>query len=77
MLAAGGVILVKDFFLEDSRTAPAMAAQFSVNMLVATAAGKSYTRSETLALLASAGFGDFQTVGVAAHSQVIQARRES
>ena len=75
--APAGRILVKDFFLEDSRTEPAMAAQFSVNMLVATEGGKSYTRTETVALLESAGFAVDQVVDVAVHSQVICAHRES
>lgn len=76
-LAPNGRILVKDFFLEDDRTAPAYAAQFSVNMLVATEQGKSYTLSETRELLRRAGFGGFRAVEVAAHSRVLEARRES
>lgn len=75
--APGGRILLKDFFLEESGTEPAMAAQFSVNMLVATAGGKSYRRSEAVDLLAGAGFETEEVVDVAVHSQVICARRES
>ncbi|MBU2503078.1 methyltransferase domain-containing protein [bacterium] len=75
--APGGRILLKDFFLEDSGTEPAMAAQFSVNMLVATEGGKSYKRSETVGLLRKAGFTVEEVVDVAVHSQVICARRES
>jgi ubiquinone/menaquinone biosynthesis C-methylase UbiE len=72
-LVPGGQLLLKDFFLEDSRIEPAGAAQFSVNMLVNTAGGKSYTRSEILDLLEQSGFGDFDIVDVGAQSQVIVA----
>ncbi len=70
-LVPGGRLLLKDFFLEDSRTEPVPCAQFSVNMLVHSEGGKSYTRSETLALLEEAEFGDFDIVDIASHSQVI------
>jgi len=74
-LSPGGRVMVKDFFLEDCRSRPAAGAQFSINMLVATTAGKSYTRSETMALLADAGFADCEVIDVAKHSQVLIARR--
>jgi len=70
-LNPGGRILVKDFYLDDDRLNPAFAAQFSVNMLTATAGGKSYTRAETLALLAETGFGGITAVPVAKGSQVL------
>jgi cyclopropane fatty-acyl-phospholipid synthase-like methyltransferase len=76
-LVPGGRILVKDFFLEDDRVNPPSAAVFSVNMLAGTERGKSYTRSETIALLAEAGFGPPNVIDVARHSQVLDARRES
>ena len=38
-LNPGGRILVKDFYLHDNRVEPAFAAQFSINMLTATAGG--------------------------------------
>lgn len=70
-LNPGGRILVKDFYLDDDRLHPAFAAQFSVNMLTATVGGKSYTRRETLALLAETGFGGITAVPVAKGSQVL------
>lgn len=76
-LAAGGRVMVKDFFLEESRTAPAWAAQFSVNMLVNTAGGKSYTFAEMEDLLAQTGFSGLESVPIGAHSRVIVGRRES
>ncbi len=70
-LVPGGQLLLKDFYLEDSKIEPAFGAQFSVNMLVNTRGGKTYTRSEVLALLGTAGFSDFEVVDVASQSQVI------
>jgi ubiquinone/menaquinone biosynthesis C-methylase UbiE len=72
-LREGGRLLLKDFFLEDSRTEPASGAQFSVNMLVNTRGGKTYTRREALDLLTEAGLGDFEIIDVARQSQVIVA----
>ncbi len=43
----GGRIVVKDFFLDDTRTEPQRAAVFAINMLVATTGGNSYTWTET------------------------------
>ena len=74
-LAPGGVMAVKDFFLEPCRTRPTRAARFSVNMLVCTSAGRCYTWDETEALLADAGFGDFRRETVARVSGLIVGRR--
>lgn len=74
-LAPGGLIVVKDFFLDDTRTRPAIAARFAVNMLVGTEAGKSYTTAETRALLAAAGFGECRVEEVARASALLIARR--
>jgi ubiquinone/menaquinone biosynthesis C-methylase UbiE len=76
-LTPGGRIMVKDFFLDDARTSPAWTAQFSVNMLVGTAGGKSYTFNEMLDLMGQAGFADCHTIEVARNSQVISGRLES
>jgi SAM-dependent methyltransferase len=70
-LNPGGRVLVKDFYLDDDRLQPASAAQFSVNMLAATTGGKSYTGTETEALLTAAGFERLSTVPVAKASQVL------
>jgi SAM-dependent methyltransferase len=74
-LAVSGSVIVKDFFLEESRTRPAAAARFSVNMLVGTEAGRSYTFAETRRLLAQAGFSDLQQQDVATASAVIIGRK--
>lgn len=76
-LAPGGRLLVKDFFLDESRTSPSFAAQFSVNMLVATRGGRSYTRGDAERMFTAAGLAVSGSWTVATHSLVIEARRES
>ncbi|RPJ84535.1 MAG: methyltransferase domain-containing protein [Acidobacteria bacterium] len=51
----GGLLCVKDFFLEPDRTAPAWAALFAVNMLVSTEKGDCYTVQEGSSWLTRAG----------------------
>jgi len=70
-LVPGGRLILKDFFLEDNRTQPASGAQFSVNMLVNTTGGKTYTQNKTLALLADAGFGPAEVIDVATQGQLL------
>jgi predicted O-methyltransferase YrrM len=57
-LEPGGTILVRDYFMDDSRTLPPEGAIFAVNMLAATAGGDTYTLSEVKEDLARAGFRD-------------------
>jgi len=70
-LAPGGRLLVKDFYLDDTGAAPAFPARFSVNMLVASEGGKSYTESETRALMTAAGFSDIERLEVPVHSAIL------
>jgi SAM-dependent methyltransferase len=55
-LAPGGRVVIQDFILEEDKTAPKMAALFSLNMLVGTERGASYNQSEYAAWLGEAGF---------------------
>jgi hypothetical protein len=48
--------VIQDFILEPSKTAPPMAALFSLNMLVGTQGGASYSEPEYAAWLREAGF---------------------
>lgn len=73
-LVPGGTLMVKDFYLDDSRTRPASAARFAVNMLVGTEAGRSYTLTETGRRLADAGFGAIRAIDVATTSGVLLGR---
>ena len=61
-LAPNGQIVVQDFILEPDKTAPRAAALFSLNMLVGTAAGSSYSEPEYATWLREAGFTDVRRV---------------
>jgi len=61
-LAPKGQVVVQDFILEPSKTAPRAAALFSLNMLVGTQAGASYSEPEYAAWLQKAGFSDVRRV---------------
>jgi predicted O-methyltransferase YrrM len=74
-LAPGGLLVIKDFFLSDTRTEPAFGARFAVNMLVGTEGGKSYTWTETEEFCRVLGLVDLARHRVAAHSGVVTARR--
>ena len=55
-LAPNGRLVVQEFFLEEDKTGPMMAALFSLNMLVGTKAGSSYSAAECTAWFNGAGF---------------------
>jgi hypothetical protein len=57
-LKAGGILLIRDIVLDETRTAPVAGALFAVNMLVATEGGNSYTLAEYREDLEQAGFAD-------------------
>ena len=74
-LVPGGTLIIKDFFLEDDRITPNTAALFSVNMLVGTEQGRSYTLTETREMLEEMGFTDFRAIEVATASRLLIARK--
>ena len=61
-LAPRGRLVVQDFILESGKTAPRAAALFSLNMLIGTRAGSSYSEPEYDAWLQEAGFQDIKRV---------------
>jgi (2Fe-2S) ferredoxin/predicted O-methyltransferase YrrM len=61
-LSPKGQFVVQDFILEPSKTAPRAAALFSLNMLVGTRAGSSYSEPEYADWLRDAGFTDVRRV---------------
>jgi hypothetical protein len=74
-LEPGGLLLVKEFFLADSRTEPSSAALFAVNMLVGTEGGKSYTWSETEAIVRSGGAEHCERIELPPTSGLLLARK--
>ncbi len=61
-LAPKGRVVVQDFILEPDKTSPSWAALFSVNMLVGTCGGASYSEPEYAGWLKNAGFTDVHHV---------------
>lgn len=54
----GGVILIHEFILENSKDAPEFAALFSINMLINNHGGRSYSEEELTKMLANEGVRD-------------------
>lgn len=54
-LNPGGQLVVRDFFLDEDRCGPLMSTLFSINMLVNTERGDTYTESEMRRWFAAAG----------------------
>ena len=65
-LRAGGMLLVTEFLLEDSKAEPREAALFRLNVVASYGPGSAgaLTRSELYALLEQAGFKDVDMVGL-------------
>ncbi|MDA8088352.1 MAG: methyltransferase [Nitrospiraceae bacterium] len=59
-LNPGGRAAINEFYLEDNRIAPLSGALFSINMLVNTEAGCTYTHGELKGFLKKAGFRDIK-----------------
>lgn len=55
-LEPGGLLLIKDFLVENDRSGPPFGLMFAINMLVATPEGDTYTFSEVEAWTSEAGF---------------------
>ncbi len=76
-LNLGGVIAVRDFVMEETRTKPAMGAFFGVNMLVGTTSGRVYTFQEIAEDLQMAGFTDVElAVPAETMSAIVVARKK-
>jgi cyclopropane fatty-acyl-phospholipid synthase-like methyltransferase len=74
-LNSDGLLILKDFLLNEARTAPAYAALFSLNMLVSTQRGRTYTRNEARKLLQEAGFSVIKSHGLKDSSTVLLAKK--
>lgn len=59
-LAPGGVLLIHDFILDDTRDGPLFATLFSLNMLAGTTEGRSYAQQEISDMMTQAGLVDIQ-----------------
>jgi len=55
VLEPGGMIIVHDFFLNDTMDGPLFPALFSLNMLLGTPSGQAYSEKHIMDMLAEAG----------------------
>ena len=76
-LAPGGRIVIQDFMPEDDRTGPHFAVVFSLNMLVNTTAGDTYTLSEIRQWTDAAGLRWCATIETDVPSTLVTAQRPS
>ena len=74
-LKPGGRLVIQDFILEPDKTAPKSAALFSLNMLVGTEHGASYSEPEYAVWLREAGFANVARVRLPGPSGLMIATR--
>lgn len=70
-LRDGGQIIVHEFVLDESKTRPQFAALFSLNMLIGTQEGASYSESEYRTWIAEAGFKFIRKIDLESDSSLI------
>ena len=70
-LAPNGRLVVQDFILNPEKTGPQHAALFSLNMLVSTEAGASYSESEYTHWMKAAGFTEVCRINLPGPSSLI------
>jgi len=70
-LVPNGRLLLQDFILNPDKTGPAQAALFSLNMLVSTESGASYSECEYTEWMKAAGFADVSRINLPGPSSLI------
>jgi precorrin-6B methylase 2 len=70
-LNRGGRVVIRDHVMEPDRTRPKEGALFAVNMLVSTAAGRTYTYDEIKACLEQAGFIEIRLLQKGEHMDAL------
>ena len=63
-LNTGGVLMVQEFILNDAKDGPPFPALFSLNMLLGTDAGQSYSEAELSAMMTEAGLSEVQRLAL-------------
>lgn len=63
-LEPGGLILVQEFILDDAKDGPPFPALFSLNMLLGTSSGQSYSQGELTGMLQRAGACDVRRLPI-------------
>ena len=70
-----GQVIIHEFVLDDTRTRPQFAALFSLNMLIGTQEGASYSETEYRAWLKESGFQHIKRVDLGYDSSLIIGRK--
>jgi predicted O-methyltransferase YrrM len=74
----GGMLMIRDHVMDESRTQPPAGAIFALNMLVATEGGDTYTFQEIKSSLETAGFIDIQQIQQGEHmAGIVTAKKPS
>jgi predicted O-methyltransferase YrrM len=74
-LNPGGRIVIQDHIMEEDRTAPARGALFSLNMLVNTDGGDTYTEREVRDWLSGAGCADIERIATGMENDLMVGRK--
>jgi predicted O-methyltransferase YrrM len=72
-MSPGGLLLIHDFILDNSKTQPEFAALFSLNMVINSSLGRSYSREEISTMLNNAGVSaiEYHELGGPSQSSII------
>lgn len=70
-----GQVIIHEFVLDDTKTHPQFAALFSLNMLIGTQEGASYSETEYRAWLENTCFKDIQKIDLECNSALIIGRK--
>ncbi len=63
-LEDGGLLMIQEFILDDDRAGPLFPALFSLNMLLATESGQSYSCSELKEMMTTAGLSEVKQLAI-------------
>lgn len=64
VLKPGGIMLIQEFILDDTKNGPLFPALFSLNMLINTPTGQSYSYNEISSMMLAAGLRDIKRVAI-------------
>ena len=59
-MSPGGLVIIHDFILNNSKDGPEFAALFSLNMLINNTQGRSYSEEEIRLMMIDAGLGKIE-----------------
>jgi 2-polyprenyl-3-methyl-5-hydroxy-6-metoxy-1,4-benzoquinol methylase len=76
-MAPGGLLIVKDFFVENDRTGPEFALIFALHMLIHTGVGDTYTKAQVREWTRQAGLRDVALAKLTPQTGLWMARKPS